>query len=93
MTCPQLLLPGILGLGPGEIILILAGILLIFGAKKLPEIMGSFGKGIKEFKKEVDGVGREIDAGGKGEEADLSHRKTAAPEDRPGEKPPDGEGS
>jgi len=93
MHCSPIVFPGILGLGPGEIILILAGILLIFGAKKLPDIMGSFGKGIKEFKKEVNGVGREIDAGGKEEEADLSHRKTADPKVRPGEKPPDDEGT
>lgn len=91
MTCSPLLFIG----SPGwlEIILILAAILLIFGARKLPEIMGSFGKGIKEFKKEMNGVGREIESGGKGEESDLSHRKPAEPEDRPGEKPPDAGGS
>jgi len=93
MTCPQLLFPGILGLGPGEIILILAGILLIFGAKKLPEIMGSFGKGIKEFKKEVDGVGGEIAAGKKAAAEENAPGKPAEAKDRPGEKPPDGEGS
>ena len=92
MTCPQLLVPGLLGLGPGEIILILAGILLIFGAKKLPEIMGSFGKGIKEFKKEVDGVGGEVGAGKKAE-GDNAPGKPAEADGRPGEKPPDGEGS
>ncbi len=93
MTCPQLLLPGLLGLGPGEIILILAGILLIFGAKKLPEIMGSFGKGIKEFKKEVDGAGGEIGAGKPEAGEENAPGKPAAAKDRPGEKPPDGEGS
>jgi sec-independent protein translocase protein TatA len=39
------------GLGFPEIIAILVIVLLIFGAGKLPEIMGSVGKGIKDFKK------------------------------------------
>ena len=39
------------GLGFPEIIIILVIVLLIFGAGKLPEIMGSVGKGIKDFKK------------------------------------------
>jgi len=40
-----------LGLGFPEIITILVIVLLIFGAGKLPDIMGSVGKGIKDFKK------------------------------------------
>jgi sec-independent protein translocase protein TatA len=39
------------GLGFPEIMAILVIFLLIFGAGKLPEIMGSVGKGIKDFKK------------------------------------------
>ena len=39
------------GFGFPEIIIILVIILLVFGAGKLPEIMGSIGKGIKDFKK------------------------------------------
>jgi sec-independent protein translocase protein TatA len=39
------------GLGFPEIIIILVIALLICGAGKLPEIMGSVGKGIKDFKK------------------------------------------
>ena len=38
-------------LGPWQIILILLVVLLLFGGKKIPELMGGFGKGIKEFKK------------------------------------------
>lgn len=41
------------GLGFPEIIIILIIVLLIFGAGKLPAIMGSVGKGIKDFKKAV----------------------------------------
>ena len=35
-------------------------ILLLFGAKRIPEIAGSFGKGIKEFKKNMNDVQRDI---------------------------------
>mgnify|MGYP001301464573 CR=1 FL=1 len=37
-------------LGTTEIILILAVVLLLFGGKKIPELMKGLGKGIKEFK-------------------------------------------
>ena len=39
-----------LGFGPTELILLLAIILIIFGAGKLPQVFGSLGKGIKEFR-------------------------------------------
>ena len=42
---------GMFNLGGGEIILILAIILILFGAKKLPELAKGLGQGIKEFKK------------------------------------------
>lgn len=48
------------GLGPGEILIGLVVILLLFGAKRIPEIAGSFGKSIKEFKKGLNEVQREI---------------------------------
>lgn len=41
-------------LGPFEIILILAVIVLLFGAKKIPDLMKGVGGGIKEFKKAVN---------------------------------------
>ena len=41
----------IFNLGGGEIFLILAIVLILFGAKKLPELAKSLGQGIKEFKK------------------------------------------
>lgn len=41
----------ILNLGGWEIILILAIVLILFGAKKLPELAKGLGQGIKEFKK------------------------------------------
>ena len=48
--------------GPMEIGLLLLVVLLLFGAKRIPEIAGSFGKGIKEFKKNMDDVQRTIEA-------------------------------
>ena len=47
-------------LGPLEIFLILAVIPLFFGAKRIPEIAGSFGKGIREFKKNMNDAQRAI---------------------------------
>ena len=42
---------GLFNLGGGEIILILAIVLILFGAKRLPELAKGLGQGIKEFKK------------------------------------------
>lgn len=39
------------GLGPPEIILIIVGVMLLFGGKKIPELMKGLGSGMKEFKK------------------------------------------
>ncbi|MDA9312171.1 twin-arginine translocase TatA/TatE family subunit [Vicingaceae bacterium] len=36
--------------GPTQIILIVVAVILLFGAKKIPELMKGVGKGIKEFK-------------------------------------------
>ena len=51
---------GIFNLGGGEIILILALVLILFGAKKLPELAKGLGTGIKEFKKATRDVTDEI---------------------------------
>lgn len=47
-------------LGAPEIILIVLVILILFGAKKIPEMMQGFGKGIKEFKKATKDIESEI---------------------------------
>jgi sec-independent protein translocase protein TatA len=49
-----------MGLGFNEILIILAIILLLFGAKKIPELMRGMGKGMREFndaKENMDTVG------------------------------------
>lgn len=47
-------------LGGGEIILVLALVLILFGAKKLPELAKGLGQGIKEFKKATKEVTEEV---------------------------------
>lgn len=45
-----------MGLGAPEIILIVLALLLLFGGKKIPELMRGMGKGVKEFKDAQNGV-------------------------------------
>jgi sec-independent protein translocase protein TatA len=52
MTQPVILA----SLGTPEILLIIAALLLLFGGKKIPELMRGLGKGVKEFKDGKDGV-------------------------------------
>ncbi len=47
--------------GPWELLLILLGLLLVFGAKRLPEMGAAMGKGIREFKRNITEVKRELD--------------------------------
>ncbi|MBF1097446.1 MAG: twin-arginine translocase TatA/TatE family subunit [Riemerella sp.] len=46
-------IPLFMGLGVKEILVIAVIILLLFGGKKIPELMKGIGSGIKEFKKSV----------------------------------------
>ena len=46
-------IPLFMGLGGKEILVIAVIILLLFGGKKIPELMKGIGSGIKEFKKSV----------------------------------------
>jgi sec-independent protein translocase protein TatA len=52
---------GMPNIGTGEIILLLLLALLLFGAKRLPEIGRSLGTGMKEFKDSVTGKDRDED--------------------------------
>ncbi len=51
------------GLGMGETMLILVVVLLLFGAKRIPEIAGALGKGINQFKKNVSDVDKSFREG------------------------------
>jgi sec-independent protein translocase protein TatA len=59
--------------GPWEIILLLLLALLLFGAKRLPEIGRSMGRGLREFKESVGGKDRDDD-----EPAELPMQTTDA---------------
>ena len=65
------------GLGTSELLLILLAILLLFGAKRLPELARSLGKGIQEFKKAAKETQDELNKS-------LDDKKS--PEDRKEEK-------
>ncbi len=43
-----------MGIGMPELLLILLIVIIVFGAKRIPEIMGGLGKGIKSFKKAME---------------------------------------
>jgi sec-independent protein translocase protein TatA len=43
------------GIGTGELVILLVVLLLVFGAKRLPEMGRSLGKGMREFKEGVAG--------------------------------------
>ncbi len=47
-------------LGPMELFIILVIVLVLFGARRVPEIGASIGKGIREFKRSVNDVDRQI---------------------------------
>ena len=61
----------LLFLGTWEIIIIVLVVLLLFGGKKIPELMRGIGKGVKSFKDGVNGV----------EDADRDHRGANGVED------------
>ncbi len=52
----QLIILGFFGLGATELIVILVVVLLLFGGRKIPELMKGLGKGIKDFKDASKGV-------------------------------------
>jgi sec-independent protein translocase protein TatA len=51
--------------GGGEWLLILLAILLLFGGRKIPELMRGIGRGVREFNDAKQNVKNEIEAGSK----------------------------
>jgi sec-independent protein translocase protein TatA len=47
-------------LGTGEIVIIAIAILLLFGGKKIPELMKGIGKGVRSFKDGIKGIEDDI---------------------------------
>ena len=56
------------GLGTMEILFILLIILLLFGAKKLPELAKGLGKGINEFRKASNDIKKEVEKSAESED-------------------------
>jgi sec-independent protein translocase protein TatA len=56
-------MPFIGNFGPTEMIFIMVVLLLVFGAKRLPELGSGLGKGIREFKRSMSSLGNEIERG------------------------------
>jgi sec-independent protein translocase protein TatA len=63
----------IAGIGAQELLLILLVVLLLFGAKKIPELAQGLGKGIREFRKAVRDTKEELE---KPEEENKSDKKS-----------------
>ncbi|MCH7963544.1 MAG: twin-arginine translocase TatA/TatE family subunit [Bacteroidetes bacterium] len=61
-------------LGAGEIILILLVVLILFGAKKIPELAKGLGKGMSEFKKGLKEVENEIKDADKKEDTKTDNK-------------------
>ena len=69
------------GLSPWELLLVFLAILLLFGAKRLPEIGSSLGRGIREFKGSIKEVEGNVRGELPGETAtpQAGHKETAPP--------------
>ncbi len=52
----MMIIPMFLGLGMPEVIVIMLVVLLLFGGKKVPELMKGLGKGIRSFKEGMNGL-------------------------------------
>jgi len=60
-----------LNLGSGELLIIAFALLLLFGGKKIPELMKGLGKGVKSFKEGISDVENEIKESTKDDKKDL----------------------
>ncbi len=54
------MIPALFNLGTGEIIIIVFVILLLFGARRIPELMKGIGKGVRSFKEGMNDITNEI---------------------------------
>lgn len=68
------------GIGAQELILIFLVILLLFGAKRIPEIASGLGRGLREFKKAMRETQDEIEKGG--EEKKIDDKKDESQEEK-----------
>ena len=71
----------LLFIGTTEIIVIGGIALLIFGGKKLPELMRGLGKGVKEFKEGMKDVKEEINSDGQPQESSDQEQSRQTPQE------------
>jgi len=68
------------GIGAQEIILIFLVVLLLFGARRIPEIASGLGKGLKEFKRAMSETQDEIEKAGEEKKTDEKKEKDQSQE-------------
>jgi sec-independent protein translocase protein TatA len=68
-----------MSLGWNEILLILLVVLLLFGGRKIPELMRGLGKGIREFNDAKSNVRRELEEGINEKERQSTSSSTTQP--------------
>lgn len=68
-----------MSLGWNEILLIMLVVLLLFGGRKIPELMRGLGKGIREFNDAKNNVRKEIEEGINEKERTTNERERTAP--------------
>ena len=66
-------------LGPTEMVFIMVVLLLIFGAKRLPELGSGLGKGIREFRRSMHEIKGEVEREDPVEQIRASSSRTAVP--------------
>ena len=66
-------------IGPTELIFLMIFLLLIFGAKRLPELGSGLGKGIREFKKSMRDINTEIERPADDAQLKAAPPRTAVP--------------
>ena len=91
-------IPGLGSVGPMELLILLTIILLLFGAKRIPELAKGLGTGIREFRKGTSGQDEKdelnegekeeaLTTGGAGEDThNVRMQEEAVQEERPGER-------
>ncbi len=72
-------MPFIGNMGAGEMIFVMVVLLLVFGAKRLPELGSGLGKGIREFKRSMNDIGKDIERAGDESKELRSAQRPAVP--------------
>jgi sec-independent protein translocase protein TatA len=83
------LLASFMNLGGPDLLVILLIILVLFGAKKLPELARGLGQAIKEFQKAKDEFSDELHKAGQGDTAKANPPQSTVPQNPPAGAQPD----